>query len=166
MSKTEAAPNAASEPAAPSRSALSKAARSSSFEKVCKPSAPKSWWLERSSVFRSVVFASSTVAKPRPAPPPPRVTSRVESALASSEARHRGDARTVAVVRRGAPRRTRLRSMINFAVVSSKFFAKFTVARAARPEIVVQRTRDIYMLLLTIPFYELAKLGKKQSVLC
>jgi len=56
--------------------------------------------------------------------------------------------------------------MINFAVVSSKFFAKFTVARAARPEIVVQRTRDIYMLLLTIPFYELAKLGKKQSVLC
>ena len=101
----------------PSRSALSNALRSSSFEKVWSPSAPKSWWLERSSFFLAV--ASSTVAKPRP----PR-RSRVASALASIEARLRGDARAVAMVRMGAARRTMRRNMINSAVVSSKLLCK------------------------------------------
>ena len=100
----------------PSRSALSKALRNSSFEKVCRPSAPKSWWLERSSFF--FVVASSTVAKPRPAPlphGPRRVTSRVGSVVASTVARHRGAVRAAAVVR--AARRASVRNMINCAVV-------------------------------------------------
>ena len=87
------------------------AARSSSFENVCRPSAPKSWWLERSSFFLFV--ASSTVAKPRPAPPPPprpRVTSRVGSVVAATEARLRGDVGAAAVVRKETPRRTMRRN--------------------------------------------------------
>ena len=62
------------------------------------------------------------MAKPRPAKPRPPRRSRVESALASIEARHRGDARAAAVVR--AARRASVRNMLYFAVVSSKLFCK------------------------------------------
>ena len=95
------------------------------------------------------------MAKPRPAKPRPPRRSRVESALASIEARLRGDARAAVVVRKGAARRTMRRNMIDFAVVSeapSFCLPNELRSQASRAALLVQRTRVIYTMIIKTRF--------------